>query len=66
LIGILTCASFGQSVANRKLTLSDKFRQLDDILPTANNVRIASGAPGPEYWQQEVDYVIDVTLDDAK
>ena len=66
LLTILTCASFGQSVALRKLSPSDKFRQLDEILPTANNVRIASGAPGPDYWQQEVDYVIDVALDDAK
>lgn len=66
LLAMLACASFGQSVAIRKPEPSDKFRQLDEILPTANNVRIASGAPGPEYWQQEVDYVIDVTLDDAK
>jgi Peptidase family M1 domain len=66
LLTLLTCASFGQSVASRKITPSDKFRQLDEIFPTANNVRIASGAPGPEYWQQEVDYVVDVTLDDAK
>lgn len=29
-----------------------------------NDMRLASGAPGPAYWQQKVDYVIDVTLDD--
>lgn len=26
-------------------------------------VRLASGAPGPDYWQQSADYEIDVTLD---
>lgn len=28
--------------------------------------RSASGAPGPNYWQQKADYVIHVELDDAK
>ena len=29
-----------------------------------NMYRAASGKPGPEYWQNEADYKIDVTLDD--
>ncbi|GHA25811.1 peptidase M1 [Salinimicrobium marinum] len=29
-----------------------------------NMYRAASGKPGPEYWQNEADYDIDVTLDD--
>ena len=37
----------------------DAFRQLDEILPTPTDVRLASGAPGPGYWQQKVDYAID-------
>ncbi len=47
---------------------AEKFRQLeDDKLPTPNMYRAATGEPGPEYWQQKVDYVIDVALDeDAK
>lgn len=32
-------------------------------LPAPNTYRAASGAPGPEYWQQRVDYRIRVTLD---
>ena len=40
----------------------DKFRQLDEVLPTANDYRTAGGEPGHEYWQQEVDYDIDVQL----
>lgn len=46
--------------------LNDKFRQLNEYLPTANTYRTASGAPGHEYWQQRADYKIDVTLDDDK
>lgn len=46
--------------------VQDKFRQLEEILPTPNDQRIASGAPGPEYWQQRTEYVIEVTLDDKK
>lgn len=32
-------------------------------LPTANRVRSSSGAPGPDYWQQEASYTIRATLD---
>ena len=42
----------------------DVFRQLDEILPTANTYRTASGAPGTDYWQQRADYVIEATLDE--
>src|SRR2546425_10097494 len=34
-------------------------------LPAPNGVRGASGAPGPDYWQQPADYVIRATLDTA-
>ncbi len=39
------------------------FRRLE--LPTPNAVRTGSGAPGPDYWQQRVDYQIRATLDTA-
>ncbi len=42
----------------------DRFYQIDQWLPTPNDQRTASGAPGPEYWQQRADYQISVTLDD--
>ena len=41
------------------------FRAIDEW-PDANRYRGASGAPGPEYWQQQVDYVIETTLDTAE
>ena len=34
-------------------------------LPTPNAYRVASGRPGPAYWQQRVDYSIRATLDPA-
>ena len=44
----------------------DKFRQLEELLPTANAYRTASGAPGHAYWQQRADYTISASLDEAK
>ena len=41
-----------------------KFRQLGTELPSPNLYRSASGAPGPAYWQQNVNYEMDVTLDE--
>lgn len=41
-----------------------KFEQLDQMLPTPNTYRSASGAPGANYWQQRADYDIDVELND--
>ncbi|MET0858348.1 MAG: aminopeptidase, partial [Telluria sp.] len=43
----------------------DKFRQLDELLPTPGTIRTASGAPGHAYWQQRADYTIRATLDEA-
>ncbi len=64
----MTChsAAWAQAVTNNKLGQPDKFRQLEEVLPTPNTYRTASGAPGHEYWQQKVDYDIDVELDDEK
>ena len=39
----------------------DLFEPFD--LPTPNQYRSASGRPGPEYWQQENDYTLSVSLD---
>ncbi|MEM7630311.1 MAG: M1 family metallopeptidase [Planctomycetota bacterium] len=39
---------------------NDPFAPLD--LPAPSDKRLGSGAPGPDYWQQRVDYDIDATL----
>jgi hypothetical protein len=63
---ILILFSFCLVVGQSKSKPSDKFRQLsDDELPTPNEYRTASGAPGNKYWQNRADYVIDVELDDV-
>lgn len=41
-----------------------KFEQLDQTLPTPNEYRSGSGAPGPKYWQQKADYAISLELND--
>ncbi len=38
------------------------FRQVEDY-PAPNRYRNAAGAPGPDYWQQQVDYKIEASLD---
>ena len=55
---LLTAPCFAQS------DTPDKFRQLEEILPTPGLFRTASGAPGGLYWQQRADHVIDVEIDD--
>ncbi len=59
---LLICGSF-YSVAQQK-EWQGKFEQLDQMLPTPNEYRSGSGAPGPRYWQQRADYVINAELDD--
>lgn len=55
----------GQNIQNNPgSNHGNKFEQLGSILPTPNNYRTASGAPGHQYWQQRADYDIDVTLDE--
>ncbi len=44
----------------------NKFEQLGTILPTPNEYRTASGAPGNKYWQQRADYDISCKLDEQK
>lgn len=53
-----------EPIQQTKGTFVDKFRQLEESLPTPNVYRTASGAPGHAYWQQQVDYRIKVTLDE--
>ena len=44
----------------------NKFEALGTILPSPNEYRTASGAPGPKYWQQRADYDIKCELDEDK
>jgi hypothetical protein len=52
-----------QVVAQTQPNHGTKFEQLGSMLATPNDYRGADGAPGPNYWQQNADYVIECTLD---
>ena len=60
---ILMIASTGV-MAQEATKWQGKFEQLDQLLPTPNEYRSGSGAPGPRYWQQRADYVINAELND--
>ena len=57
-------AAFAQEKTKQGHTNQNKFKQLKDELATPNSQRTASGAPGVNYTQQKVDYVMDIVLDD--
>ena len=60
-IFLLFCAiSLSISISSQK-----KFAQLDQELPSPNDYRTASGAPGHGYYQQKADYKMNLTIDDA-
>src|SRR5215510_8884239 len=68
----MICACFvvfslkAQNIENNSASNhGNKFEQLGTTLPTPNEYRTASGAPGPKYWQQRVDYDIKCELDEA-
>jgi len=61
---LIASLAHAQPIENRKYGQEDAFRQLEELLPTPNDYRTASGAPGSRYWQQQVDYLIDVSLDE--
>lgn len=50
----------------QKKNQENQFRQLYQELPTPNEYRTASGAPGPAYWQQRADYDMSIELDENK
>src|SRR5687768_14518287 len=60
---LFAAETFGQEKNNK---WQGKFEQLEQMLPTPNEYRAASGAPGSKYWQQRADYSIDAELDEEK
>ncbi|HLX90881.1 MAG TPA: M1 family metallopeptidase, partial [Puia sp.] len=67
LLSGLTSVAWGQDIQNNpNSNHANKFEQLGTILPTPNEYRTASGAPGPKYWQQRCDYNIQCKLDEDK
>tara|TARA_R110002126_G_scaffold291415_2_gene452256 strand:- start:31135 stop:33339 length:2205 start_codon:yes stop_codon:yes gene_type:complete len=62
--------SFGQQEKEEKKTQQghtdqNKFRQMKDVLATPNDQHTAAGAPGHQYTQQKVDYVMAIRLEES-
>ncbi|TDH29035.1 M1 family peptidase [Segetibacter sp. 3557_3] len=53
-----------QNQSNPGADHGNKFEELNYLLSAPNGYRTASGAPGPQYWQQQADYDIAVELDE--
>lgn len=66
LLALFVALSGHTAIKQTKGNFEDKFRQLDEVLPTPNVYRNAAGEPGHKYWQQKVDYKIKVRLDEEK
>ena len=62
---IATTAVFISSAQNPNLNYN-KFKQLKEEMATPNVYRTASGAPGHAYYQNEADYVMNLTLNDQE
>jgi hypothetical protein len=65
LLLLIVGAAQAQIQNNSGSNHGNKFEQLGTILPTPNEQRTASGAPGTKYWQQRVDYDIKCELDEV-
>jgi hypothetical protein len=63
-LGLCGAAAAQNTQNNPGSNHANKFEQLGTILPTPNEYRTASGAPGPKYWQQRCDYDIKAELDE--
>lgn len=61
---VLSCLLVAGATIAQEKGWQGKFEQLDQMLPTPNETRSGSGAPGPKYWQQQADYVINAELND--
>lgn len=61
LLAFMGNVAFGQS----RYKPADLFPALP-LLPPGSEYRTATGEPGPAYWQNQSDYVIDVALDDKQ
>lgn len=62
---LLAGYTHAQHLNNPGSNHGNRFEQLSYLLPTPNEYRTASGAPGPRYWQQRADYDITCELDET-
>lgn len=61
----LSITTQAQYQSNPGSNHGNKFEELGFLLPTPNEYRTATGAPGPRYWQQRCDYDMNIDLDEV-
>ena len=61
---VMTAQEVEQNGREPGHTNQSKFKQMYEEFATPNTYRSASGAPGPNYYQQQADYKMDIELDD--
>ena len=61
---VMTAQEVEQQEREPGHTNQSKFKQMYEEFATPNTYRSASGAPGPNYYQQQADYKMDIELDD--
>jgi hypothetical protein len=61
---LFSLSAFAQNLNNPGSNHGNKFEQLGTMISDPNSYRSASGAPGPAYWQQKADYVINADLNE--
>ena len=61
---LLSFLSLFSPFVHAEETELDLLRPATDLLPPPTSLRTASGAPGKDYWQQQSDHEIDVTIDE--
>jgi hypothetical protein len=63
---LLTLACFNVAIAQNQYLNYNKFKQLKEEIATPNVYRTAAGAPGHQYYQNEADYTMNITLNDQQ
>ena len=65
ILGVLMAFIFVPLLQAQEATLNNQHLFNDFTYRQGNAYRTASGKPGPEYWQNQADYKIEVSLDDV-
>ena len=63
---LLTLGCFNVAIAQNQYLNYNKFKQLKEEIATPNVYRTAAGAPGHQYYQNEADYKMNITLNDQQ
>ncbi|MDA9809799.1 M1 family metallopeptidase [Flavobacteriales bacterium] len=63
---LLTLGCFNVAIAQNQYLNYNKFKQLKEEIATPNVYRTAAGAPGHQYYQNEADYTMNITLNDQQ